>query len=57
MTAPRPAVAWIGDADTGHLQLIDQTLLPIEYRELALHTVEEVWEAIKLLRVRGALTA
>lgn len=54
MTAPRPAVAWIGDADTGHLQLIDQTLLPIEYRELALHTVEEVWEAIKLLRVRGA---
>ena len=54
MTAPRPAVAWIGDADTGHLQLIDQTLLPIEYHELALHTVEEVWEAIKLLRVRGA---
>ncbi len=54
MTAPRPAVAWIGDADAGHLQLIDQTLLPVEYRELALHTVEEVWEAIKLLRVRGA---
>ena len=54
MTAPRPAVAWIGDADSGHLQLIDQTLLPVEYRELALRTVEEVWEAIKLLRVRGA---
>ncbi len=54
MTAPRPAVAWIGDADAGHLQLIDQTLLPVEYRELALRTVEEVWEAIKLLRVRGA---
>ena len=54
MTAPRPAVVWIGDADAGHLQLIDQTLLPVEYRELALRTVEEVWEAIKLLRVRGA---
>ncbi len=54
MTTARPAVAWIGDADAGHLQLIDQTLLPVEYRELALHTVEEVWEAIKLLRVRGA---
>ena len=54
MTAPRPAVAWIGDADAGHLQLIDQTLLPVEFRELALRTVEEVWEAIKLLRVRGA---
>lgn len=51
---PRPAVAWIGDAAAGHLQLIDQTLLPVEYRELHLRTVEEVWEAIKLLRVRGA---
>lgn len=50
----RPAVAWIGDADAGHLQLIDQTLLPVEYHELHLSTVEEVWEAIKLLRVRGA---
>jgi methylthioribose-1-phosphate isomerase len=52
-TSP-PAVAWIGDAATGHLQLIDQTLLPVEYRELRLRTVEAVWEAIKLLRVRGA---
>ena len=50
----RPAVVWIGDADTGHLQLIDQTLLPVEYLELHLRTVEAVWEAIKLLRVRGA---
>ena len=50
----QPAVAWIGDAASGHLQLIDQTVLPVEYRELSLRTVEEVWEAIKLLRVRGA---
>ena len=50
----RPAVAWIDDADGGHLQLIDQTLLPVEYRELHLSTVEEVWESIKVLRVRGA---
>ncbi len=50
----RPAVAWIGDAGAGHLQLIDQTLLPVACRELQLQTVEEVWEAIKLLRVRGA---
>ena len=50
----RPAVAWFGDAASGYLQLIDQTLLPVEYRELKLHTVEDVWEAIKLLRVRGA---
>jgi len=50
----QPAVAWVGDAATGHLQLIDQTLLPVEYRELQLQTVEGVWEAIKSLRVRGA---
>lgn len=50
----RPTVAWVGDAATGHLQLIDQTLLPVEYVELKLQTVEAVWEAIKALRVRGA---
>lgn len=54
MTNIRPAVAWVGNAESGHLQLIDQTLLPVEYLELHLRTVEEVWEAIKLLRVRGA---
>ncbi len=54
MPHPRPAVAWIGDAQSGHLQLIDQTLLPVEYRELACTTVEVVWDAIKMLRVRGA---
>ena len=54
MSNPRPAVAWIGEASDGHLQLIDQTLLPVEYRELKCTTVEVVWEAIKTLRVRGA---
>lgn len=50
----QPAVAWVGDAATGHLQLIDQTKLPVENINLQLKTVEEVWEAIKSLRVRGA---
>ena len=54
MSNPRPAVSWIGDAASGHLQLIDQTALPVEYRELPCTTVEIVWEAIKTLRVRGA---
>ena len=54
MPNPRPAVSWIGDAQSGHLQLIDQTLLPVEYRELSCTTVEVVWDAIKMLRVRGA---
>lgn len=46
-------VRWEGDAD-GRLVLIDQTLLPVEFREITCGTVEEVWEAIKMLRVRGA---
>jgi len=46
-------VRWQGDAD-GQLVLIDQTLLPVEFREVTCATVEDVWEAIKMLRVRGA---
>jgi methylthioribose-1-phosphate isomerase len=47
-------VAWIGDACEGCLRIIDQTLLPgqLEYRDC--RTVEDVWEAIRSLRVRGA---
>ncbi|MDF1745775.1 MAG: S-methyl-5-thioribose-1-phosphate isomerase [Gimesia sp.] len=44
---------WIGGTD-GHLKMIDQTLLPTEFREIDCHDVETVWEAIKKLRVRGA---
>ncbi len=44
---------WIGDAD-GYLELIDQTLLPGELKQIACRSVESVWEAIKSLRVRGA---
>lgn len=50
--APR-TIAWVGDID-GFVRLIDQTHLPgrLEYRDC--RTVEEVWEAIRSLRVRGA---
>lgn len=54
MTRSCSAVSWIGNAASGHLQLIDQTRLPVEYLELSGTTVEVVWEAIKSLRVRGA---
>lgn len=47
-------VGWVGDALTGHLRLIDQTLLPGEFRRIDLVDVPGVWEAIKALRVRGA---
>jgi methylthioribose-1-phosphate isomerase len=54
MMNPLPrTVQWVGDVP-GHVRLIDQTLLPtqVEYRDC--RTVEEVWEAIRMLRVRGA---
>jgi methylthioribose-1-phosphate isomerase len=44
---------WVGGVD-GHLELIDQTLLPGELKYIACRNVESVWEAIKQLRVRGA---
>ena len=45
---------WVGDPNTGSLWLIDQTRLPTETVEIELKTAEQVWEAIKSLRVRGA---
>lgn len=44
---------WRGDAN-GTLWMIDQTLLPNEFQEIECATVEVIWEAIKVLRVRGA---
>jgi methylthioribose-1-phosphate isomerase len=44
---------WTGGPE-GWLWLIDQTLLPVELKEIPCRTVEAVWEAIKTLRVRGA---
>ena len=46
-------LCWIGDT-AGKLRLIDQTLLPVECREIDCETCEHVWEAIRSLRVRGA---
>lgn len=44
---------WVGD-ESGRLVLIDQTLLPVECKRIECDTVDKVWEAIKMLRVRGA---
>ncbi|GHT36397.1 methylthioribose-1-phosphate isomerase [Planctomycetales bacterium] len=46
-------LTWTGGR-SGKLTLIDQTLLPLELREIDCPNVETVWEAIKTLRVRGA---
>ena len=42
------------DERTGKLYIIDQTLLPNEEKEILLNTAEEMYDAIKLLKVRGA---
>ena len=47
-------LSWDGDADSGHLNLIDQTLLPVNLTQIECRDVKTVWEAIKMLRVRGA---
>ncbi len=50
---PIATIEWVGGLD-GFVRLIDQTLLPTEFRQVECRTVGEVWEAIKVLRVRGA---
>lgn len=49
-----PSVQWIGDADSGFVRLLDQTLLPSTLEHRDCRTVDELWEAIRMLRVRGA---
>ena len=44
---------WVGGVD-GCLRMIDQTRLPVEFVEIECCDVQAVWEAIKMLRVRGA---
>lgn len=44
---------WEGGTD-GQLLLIDQTRLPVEVQPCRCKTVDEVWDAIKQLKVRGA---
>ena len=58
MTSLLPAqevfsVQWSGNIH-GSLDLIDQTLLPLQLKVLSIATIEEAFEAIVMLRVRGA---
>lgn len=47
---PLKTIEWVNDA----ARIIDQTLLPTELKYLDITTAEEMWEAIKVLRIRGA---
>lgn len=49
----RKTIEWVGDLD-GRVEMIDQTLLPGEFKVIACEDVETLWEAIRNLRVRGA---
>lgn len=53
MTSPF-SVRWVGNANTGYLELLDQTLLPLEERTLKITEAQVAREAITSLRVRGA---
>ncbi|MHC5033694.1 MAG: S-methyl-5-thioribose-1-phosphate isomerase [Planctomycetota bacterium] len=50
---PVETIRWVGGLD-GRVELVDQTLLPGEFTYVSCETPEQVWEAIKVLRVRGA---
>src|SRR3954468_10283880 len=52
MSAPR-TIEWVGDSH-GFVRLIDQTQLPLTLAYRDCRTVEDIWEAIRSLRVRGA---
>ena len=47
---PVKTIEWIDNA----ARIIDQTLLPTELKYLDITDVQTMWEAIKVLRVRGA---
>jgi methylthioribose-1-phosphate isomerase len=51
---PLTHMQWIGDAATGYLRLLDQTLLPGQETYIDCKDVQTVWNAIKRLSVRGA---
>jgi methylthioribose-1-phosphate isomerase len=50
---PVETIRWVGGLD-GHVEVVDQTRLPEEFAYLRCETAEQVWEAIRSLRVRGA---
>jgi len=50
---PFETLRWVGDLD-GHVQMLEQTLLPLEERNIEVRTVPEMVDAIYRLAVRGA---
>jgi methylthioribose-1-phosphate isomerase len=53
MVAHPDTIHWVGGLE-GCCRLIEQTLLPAEFKEIDCQTQEDMWDAIKRLAVRGA---
>ena len=53
VAVPYRSIEWI-DQPNAYLKLLDQTKLPGELTYLQCHSVQDVWDAIKRLSVRGA---
>jgi methylthioribose-1-phosphate isomerase len=53
LSALPATLEWVGGAD-GVLRILDQTQLPLRIEIRDCRTVEDTWEAIRMLRVRGA---
>ncbi len=51
---PGQHIQWIGNDHTGYLRLLDQTCLPHESAYIDCKSVQQVWDAIKMLAIRGA---
>jgi len=51
---PVDTLHWHGDLAGGHVRMIEQTLLPLRHEVLEVRTVQEMFDAIKRLAVRGA---
>ncbi|MFW6138890.1 MAG: S-methyl-5-thioribose-1-phosphate isomerase [Spirochaetota bacterium] len=47
---PVPTIEYAG----GRVKIIDQTRLPVHKKFIDIHSAEEMWEAIKHLKIRGA---
>jgi len=50
---PIETIRWSGDL-SGCVELVDQTRLPTEFVYMTCRTAEQMWQAIKVLSVRGA---
>ena len=43
---PVPTIEWIGGVD-GHARMIDQTLLPTEFKQIDICDIAAMWEALR----------